>query len=71
MPIKTRIREIRRYKGLSCEYIAEKTGLSKSEINRIENGKRDPTLTHLYNISLALNVPFEEVYEITKEDPQE
>lgn len=65
--IKVKIKEIRMQKGLTCQQVADKSGLSKVEVNRIENGKRDPTLKNLFRISEALDVRFEEVYEIILE----
>lgn len=41
--------------GLSCRQLAERTGLSKSTINNLENLKTSPTLDELKIISKALN----------------
>ena len=38
------IKEIRKEKNVSLRELSEKSGISKSEINFIENGHRDPTL---------------------------
>lgn len=42
-------------KGLTDERLAEITGLSKSTINNIENGKTSPTLNQLRVIAIALD----------------
>jgi transcriptional regulator with XRE-family HTH domain len=66
-----RIKEIRKSKGLTCQYIADRAGISKVEVNRIERGLRDPKTQVLFRISQALDVPFEEIYEvIDAEKPQ-
>lgn len=48
--------EIRSEKGLSCEQIAIRAGISKSYVNDIENNRRNPTLNVLCRLSLALDV---------------
>ena len=37
--------------------MAEKSGLTKSYLSRIENSQRDPTISALEKISLALDIP--------------
>lgn len=50
------IKEIRKEKSVSLRELSEKSGISKSEINFIENGHRDPTLRTMCLLSLALDV---------------
>ncbi|HEX3016395.1 MAG TPA: helix-turn-helix transcriptional regulator [Caproicibacter sp.] len=67
-----RTREIRLNKGLTCQQVADRCGISKAAVNRIENGTRDPGINTLFAISQALDVEFEEVYKIIDvEEPQE
>lgn len=47
--------QVRTKRGLSCRQLAERTGLSKSTINNLENLKSSPTLEELKIISIALN----------------
>lgn len=66
-----RVKEIREFKGFTCQYIADRAGISKVEVNRIERGLRDPKSQVLFRISQALEVPYEEIYEIIDvEKPQ-
>ncbi len=51
-----RIRELRNSKGLSIERLALQSGLSYSQIIRIEKGKINTGVYQLYIISNSLNV---------------
>ncbi|WP_243003067.1 helix-turn-helix transcriptional regulator [Eubacterium sp. AF17-7] len=46
---------MRTKKGYSCRKLADKSGLSKSTINNIENEKTSPTLEQLEAIASALD----------------
>lgn len=46
--------EIRTAKGLKLEAVAAVTGVSKSTLNNIENGKTSPTLANLEKIAKGL-----------------
>ncbi len=43
--------------------LAEKTGLGKSTLNNIENGKVSPTLKQLEAIAIALKVRITDLFE--------
>ncbi|MBS1511548.1 MAG: helix-turn-helix transcriptional regulator [Bacteroidetes bacterium] len=51
-----RVKEIRQQKGLSQEQLAWETGLEFSQINRIENGKINTSISNLFIIAEALKV---------------
>ncbi|HFS5871816.1 TPA: helix-turn-helix domain-containing protein [Citrobacter werkmanii] len=53
-PVVKKCRELR---TLTLQELSAKTGFTKSYLSRIENGQRDPTLSSLKKISLALDVP--------------
>lgn len=53
--MKNYIAEWRRERGLSLEQLAERTGLSKGTISRIENGARDPSVATLEKLAFALS----------------
>lgn len=46
--------EVRTAKGLKLEAVAALTGVSKSTLNNIENGKTSPTLANLEKIAQGL-----------------
>lgn len=55
--------EIRTAKGLKLEAVAAVTGVSKSTLNNIENGKTSPTLTNLEKIAKGLGCRISDLYE--------
>jgi transcriptional regulator with XRE-family HTH domain len=59
-PIKrtaVRIRQLREAKGISQRELAEKAGLSREYVLRLEGAQQDPTLGTLEKIAKALGVP--------------
>lgn len=64
-----RIKELRKQKGMSQEFLAEEAGLSLRTIQRIENGETNPTGESLKRLSNALNVNPDELIDWSiKED---
>lgn len=57
-----KIGEIRKTKGLTQEELAEQATLTLSYISKIETGRRNPTITTLYKISLALDVEVHQLF---------
>lgn len=55
--------EIRIAKGLKLEAVAAVTGVSKSTLNNIENGKTSPTLANLEKIAKGLGCRISDLYE--------
>ena len=51
-----KIRILRRLKGHSQEYMAEKLGITQGAYGKIERGESDITLTRLGEIAAILNV---------------
>lgn len=60
--IGNQIRDERMRQGLSCRGLARKANIDYSYLNKIENGKYEPTIEYIEKIGNALNVTF-----ITKE----
>ncbi len=48
--------------------MAEKSGLTKSYLSRIENSQRDPTISALEKISLALDIPLNLLILLSEDD---
>jgi len=64
-----RIKELRKQKGMSQEFLSEESGLSLRTIQRIENGGTNPTGESLKRLSNALNVNPDELIDWSiKED---
>ena len=50
-------------KNLSCQYLSRKIKKNDGYINRIINGKKDPSFEVLFDIASALKVPLSELFE--------
>lgn len=62
--MKIKIKEIRENKNMTLLELSEKTGISKSHLNYIERGIKEPTLSVLVKIALALEVDEKDLYEV-------
>jgi len=51
-----RIREVRKELGLSQEELAEKTGLNRSYLSLVENGRSSPTFEFIERVSRGLGM---------------
>jgi DNA-binding XRE family transcriptional regulator len=50
------MRDARKARGLSLDTLAERSGIDKSMLSQLENGRRlNPTLETLYRYALAIN----------------
>lgn len=59
----TRIQEIRKQKGIGQKELAEKSGVSRTVISQLENGKRDiVTSDTMKNIAEVLGEPIGEIF---------
>ena len=61
-----RIREIRKFSGMTQQELAEKSNLSMMSIRRYENGSRTPNFETLQKIACALNVKFDEILHVNQ-----
>ena len=52
----TRVKVLRRERGLTQQQLGRKSGLSRSFLSEVENANRVPSLSSLYRISAALGV---------------
>ena len=60
--MKNRIRDIRERSGLSQTALARRLQISRSYLNRIENGKSNPSITMAVRIAKALNVTLNDIF---------
>lgn len=58
----SKIRILRNTKKYSQEKLAELSGLDRNYISLIENGKANPSITYLKQISEALDVDLNELF---------
>lgn len=55
--------DIRTAKGLTLIQLAEISGIGKSTLNNIENGKVSPTLFQLETLAIALDVKITDLFD--------
>lgn len=59
----SRIRQIRKAEKLSQERLAEKVGMTRESISRMESGVLQPSLNTLSALSAALNVNAKDLFD--------
>ena len=69
--IGTRIREMRKARGLTLEELAGAAGMNTSFLHYIEKNKKRPSVRMLYNICLALEIPMEKMFKDAPVPPKE
>lgn len=57
------IAQMRYKKGYTLERLAKRSGIGKSTINNIENGKTSPRLCQLEAIAIALDLKISDLYD--------
>lgn len=55
--------DIRTARGLTLIQLAEISGIGKSTLNNIENGKVSPTLFQLETLAIALDVKITDLFD--------
>ncbi len=64
MHIEIKIREVRENKDISLSELSRLTNISKSHLSNIERGEKEPSISILIRIALALKVDEKELYKI-------
>lgn len=59
-----RIQSLRKKAGMTQLQLAEVANLSLKHLGEIERGRGNPTLDSLQNLSVALNIPLTELFDI-------
>lgn len=52
----TNLREARERLGLTQEQVAQRSGVHTTEVSRIETGKRDPRVSTMLRLAVAIEV---------------
>jgi transcriptional regulator with XRE-family HTH domain/predicted Fe-Mo cluster-binding NifX family protein len=58
-----RLRELRLKRGLTLRALAERSGLNVNTLSLVENGKSSPSVSTLYQLALALEMPISAFFE--------
>ena len=61
-----KLKEVREKYNISIRDLARITGISKSHLNYIERGEKEPSLSIIIRIAVALNIDEKELYEVKK-----
>jgi transcriptional regulator with XRE-family HTH domain len=56
-----RLRKVRELRGITLTDVAERTGISKSTLSRLENGQRRPSLELLLPLAQVYRVPLDDL----------
>ncbi|MEO3936600.1 XRE family transcriptional regulator [Dermatophilaceae bacterium Soc4.6] len=56
-----RLRKVRQQRGVTLTSVAERTGISKSTLSRLENGQRKPSLELLLPLAQVYRVPLDDL----------
>lgn len=59
----SKVRELRKAKHMSQEELAYKASISPAHLGQIERAQKNPTLDTIYRISLALDIPVNELLQ--------
>ncbi len=65
--IGSRIKQLRRTRGMSQEELSEKIGMSSKYLSSIERGRENPTLDTFLKLAHALNIEIFELFHYTRE----
>ena len=64
MHVEILLREVRQKKNLTLNKLSEKSGISSTHINDIENNLKSPSLFVMIRLAKALDVEITELYKV-------
>lgn len=64
MRVEIKLKEVREKKNISINQLSEMTGITKSHLSNIERNEKEPSLSVLIRIALALRVDEKALYKI-------
>jgi len=64
MRIEILLKQVREKKKITLRKLSEKSGVSKTHINDIENSLKSPSLLVMVQLSKALDVDISELYKV-------
>ena len=66
MEIKILLKHIRKERNMTLKRLSEITGISEAHLSYVERGEREPSLSTLIRIAVALNIDEKELYEVKR-----
>lgn len=64
MKVEILVKKTRLEKNMTLETLAKLSGISKGHLSKIEREERDPKLSTIIQIALALKVDIEKLYKV-------
>lgn len=64
MRVEILLKEKRKERNLTLAQLSEKTGISTTHINDIENNIKEPSISMMIRIAKALGIKIEELYKV-------
>ena len=64
MHIESLVKQVRQTKNMTLSKLSEKSGVSRTHINDIENNLKSPSLIVMVQLAKALNVEITELYRV-------
>ncbi len=64
MKIEILLKEVRLKKNMTLETLAKLSGISKGHLSKIERQEREPKLSTVIQIAMALKVDVQELYKV-------
>jgi transcriptional regulator with XRE-family HTH domain len=65
----TRLRALRKQRGLSQERLGERSGLSGKFIGEVERAEKSISIDSLYRVSVALEIPLRDLTDVRERAP--
>lgn len=65
----TRIRALRKAAGINQEDLAERCGMFRTYLSRLETGKANPTLTMIEALAGSLHVSIADLFSLSEPEP--
>lgn len=64
MKIEILVKKVRLEKNMTLETLAKLSGISKGHLSKIEREEREPRISTLIQIAMALKVDIKELYKV-------
>lgn len=67
----SKLDKILEYRGIKQNWLAKKTGVSKTTLSNIVTGRHTPSLEIALKISIVLDIPIESIWVLEEWNPNE